>query len=142
MTGRHDLRPRLALGVESLFLFQMNLEMHLASFKVGGVPVLRRAHCVALARDHSPWSSMFSLLKKVWIDVSTIRQINSYEDVIWYLSAGLVNPQGAIAALLRKKPMIWQIVDSRTPQLLHSVVFHSNGQTHGKCCDVQWREPC
>ena len=56
--------------------------------------------------------------RSFWGDVTAIRRLIREEAIDLVLIGGLANPQGAIAARLEGKPVVWQIVDSRTPRLL------------------------
>jgi glycosyltransferase involved in cell wall biosynthesis len=56
-------------------------------------------------------------------DVKRIRQLIKAEAIDLVLIGGLVNPHAAIAARLEGVPVVWQIVDSRTPKPLRAAMM-------------------
>jgi glycosyltransferase involved in cell wall biosynthesis len=51
-------------------------------------------------------------------DVRRIRSIIRSQRVDLIQVAGLINPQAAIAAVLERLPVLWQVIDSRAPSLV------------------------
>lgn len=55
--------------------------------------------------------------------IRRIRSIIRDEEIDLVMIGGLVNPHAAIAARLEKKPVVWQIVDTRTPKPLVALIM-------------------
>jgi glycosyltransferase involved in cell wall biosynthesis len=64
------------------------------------------------------WSTQRRMLGAIARDVPRLRRLIEEEAVDLVVLHGLVNPQGAIAARLETKPVVWQILDTRTPRAL------------------------
>lgn len=54
-------------------------------------------------------------------DVSRIRSVIRERNIHLVVLAGLVNPQAAIAASQQRVPLVWQLVDTRTPLLANAL---------------------
>lgn len=63
------------------------------------------------------------LLASLWGDIQRLRRVIAAARADVVLIAGLVNPHGAIAARLVGVPLVWQIVDSRTPAVVRRTVM-------------------
>jgi glycosyltransferase involved in cell wall biosynthesis len=53
-----------------------------------------------------------------WGDVQRIRRVIRQQKIDLVTLGGLANPHAAIAACLERIPVVWQVVDTRTPPLL------------------------
>lgn len=60
----------------------------------------------------------WNFLRGFWPGVKTIRRIIREQDIDIVMIGGLVNPHAAIAARLEGVPVVWQILDTRTPRPL------------------------
>ena len=88
-----------------------------------------------------------------WHDISRIRQLIRTESIDVVLIGGLANPHGAIAGRLEGKPVVWQIVDSRTPRFLktalmpvvrglaNAVMFNGEGLIPLHACQSDFNQP-
>ena len=65
-------------------------------------------------------------------DVAAIRKVIRERDIALVVLAGHVNVQGAIAARLEHVPVIWQVLDTRTPAAMDAVLL----RTSRKLADV------
>lgn len=87
----------------------------------GGVHVIElpigRARAVADARVQARYLTGFRS------DVRRLRGLLRTGSFDVLISAGLINAQGPIAASLEGIPVVWQILDSRTPRLLAALLI-------------------
>jgi glycosyltransferase involved in cell wall biosynthesis len=56
-------------------------------------------------------------------EIAGIRRLIRSRNIDLVLAAGLVNPHAAIAGRLEQIPVVWQILDSRTPAMLRSILM-------------------
>jgi glycosyltransferase involved in cell wall biosynthesis len=56
-------------------------------------------------------------------DISRIRQVIRDRGIDLVALTGLVNPQAAIAASRQKVPLVWQLIDTRTPLLANALLM-------------------
>jgi glycosyltransferase involved in cell wall biosynthesis len=119
--GPHNQALRLnaslaARGWETLVLLPDEPGNALERLRAGGIQVkqmpLHRFRASPDLRLHAAFLIGF------WQEVNAIRVLIRERQVDLVLIAGLVNPHAAIAARLERVPVVWQIVDSRTPRVL------------------------
>jgi glycosyltransferase involved in cell wall biosynthesis len=60
---------------------------------------------------------------RFWGEVNAIRRLIRERQIDLVLIGGLVNPHAAVAARLEKVPVVWQIIDSRTPRILRLLLL-------------------
>lgn len=58
-----------------------------------------------------------------WPQVESIRRLIRERRIDVVLVGGLINPHGAVAARLAGLPLVWQVVDTRTPRYLRSFLM-------------------
>lgn len=89
--------------------------------RAGGVSVIQMPlHRARLSRDvRVHWSLMRMFLR----EVATIRDIIHGRRIDVVVVAGLVNPHGAVGARLAGVPIVWQILDSRTPAAIRTIAM-------------------
>jgi glycosyltransferase involved in cell wall biosynthesis len=69
-------------------------------------------------RARLDWRIQRDSLLAIAGDVPRLGRLMRREQIDLVVVHGLVNPQGAIAARLRGRPVVWQIVDTRVPRAL------------------------
>ena len=58
-----------------------------------------------------------------WPEVLAIRRIIRDQQIDLLMIGGLVNPHAAIAGRMEQVPVVWQILDTRTPTLLRKILM-------------------
>lgn len=124
--GPHNQALRLnvslaARGWKTLVLLPDEPGNAAGRLQEGGVPVvqmpLHRFRASPDLRLHAAFAVGF------WREVNAIRRLIRERQVELVLIGGLVNPHAAIAARLERVPVVWQIVDSRTPRVLRLLLM-------------------
>ena len=109
-------QPLLARGWHTLVLLPEDAERSSLRLAAAGVDVLRVPLC-RLRRIPNPvhqlgWAARF------FRDVVAIRKVIRSRQIELVMLCGLANAQAAIAARLAGIPVVWQIVDTRSPMPL------------------------
>lgn len=117
-----NLEPQLARrGVKTIVALPDTPGTAAERLRSGGVEVVQvrlgRLRATADPRAHVRFLTGFSQ------DVSRLRQIIRSRDIDLVVVAGLVNPHGALAAKFESVPVLWQIVDTRTPPILRAAMM-------------------
>jgi glycosyltransferase involved in cell wall biosynthesis len=116
--GPHNRAARIAKGLESRgwhLSVVMSAEEGNAAKRLrdAGVDVVT----VPLNRVRASWNPRYhlKLLATLARDIARLRSVirDLGADVV--MVNGLTNPHGAVAARLEAKPLVWQILDTRTP---------------------------
>lgn len=110
---------RAALGWETLVLLPDDGNAAAARLRESGVTV-RQLPLHRLRASRDPGLQLRFPLGFA-ADIRRIRRLIREERVDLVVVGGLVNPQAALAARLEHVPVVWQILDSRTPWLLRRV---------------------
>ena len=66
--------------------------------------------------------TQLAFLFSIFPDIARIRQTISGHEIDVVIVGGLINPHAAIAARMEGVPVVWQILDTRTPRLLQAVL--------------------
>jgi glycosyltransferase involved in cell wall biosynthesis len=81
--------------------------------RAGGVDVVRMR--LGRLRARMDWKLQLRTLRTIAGDVQRLRSLIDSEGIDLVVLHGLANSQGAIAARLGDRPLVWQILDTRTP---------------------------
>jgi glycosyltransferase involved in cell wall biosynthesis len=78
-----------------------------------------------LHRARSSWDPKVHMffIAGFFSEILAIRRIIRDRKIDIILIGGLVNPHAAIAGTLENRPVVWQILDTRTPKLLRLILF-------------------
>jgi glycosyltransferase involved in cell wall biosynthesis len=82
----------------------------------GGIEVMRMR--LGRVRARPNWSVQKEALATLAGDVPRLARVISSNAIDLVIVHGLVNPQAAIAARLRGRPVVWQVLDTRPPPAL------------------------
>lgn len=86
----------------------------------GGVEVVRVP--LGRLRARLDWQVQRDTIAAVTGDVPRLSRLIDRKHIDLVVVHGLVNPQAAIAARLSRRPVVWQILDTRTPRVLRIVL--------------------
>lgn len=114
-------QPLLARGWQTLVVLPQDAERSSARLAGAGVEVLRMPLC-RLRRSLDP-AVQFRWGARFFSDVGAIRGVIHSRQIDLVMLCGLANAQAAIAGRLAEVPVVWQIVDTRSPMVLRRLMM-------------------
>lgn len=92
-----------------------------ARLRDGGIPVISIP--IGRARASRDLHLQAQFVRNFRRDVRSIRAVLRAEQADALIVGGLINIQGPVAARLERVPLVWQILDSRTPRLFATALM-------------------
>lgn len=124
--GPHNRSLRLApilrkKGIHTTLVLPEESGDSIARFDGGELDVV----LIPLGRVRATWNPLITstFVVRFLPDVKRLRKLVRQNSIDLVLINGLVNPQAAIAAWMEEVPLVWQIIDTRTPMILRKILM-------------------
>jgi glycosyltransferase involved in cell wall biosynthesis len=124
--GPHNQALRLAgplarRGWETLVVLPMESGNADARFHAAGLPTVRMP-LRRLRATRKP-STHLQYLREMGAEVAALRRLIQSSGVDLVQVNGLVNPHGAVAGRLERRPVVWQLQDTRAPMVVRRAML-------------------